>query len=263
MAARIAPSETRLSVRDLHKRYGATDVLRGVSLEAGKGDVISLIGASGSGKSTFLRCINQLEASDSGEIFVGGEQLELVMRKGRRVARDPDQLRRLRARLGFVSQGFNLWPHMTVLENVIEGPVLVRKLSREKIVPLALRLLERVGLKGRDSSYPAHLSGGQQQRVAIARALAMEPDVLLFDEPTSALDPELVVEVLAVIRDLAREGRTMLLVTHEMAFARDVSTRVMFLHQGRVEEAGSPAQIFGAPRTERLRQFMACARLAG
>ncbi|WP_337182410.1 ATP-binding cassette domain-containing protein [Shinella sp.] len=263
MTASMTPSKLRLSVRGLHKRYGALEVLRGVSLEANKGDVIALIGASGSGKSTVLRCINQLEASDAGEVNIAGEELELVVRKGRRVARDLDQLRRLRAKLGFVSQGFNLWPHMTVLENVVEGPVLVRRLSREAALPLARRLLERVGMRGREDAYPGRLSGGQQQRVAIARALAMEPEVLLFDEPTSALDPELVVEVLAVIRDLAKEGRTMLLVTHEMAFARDVSTRVVFLHEGRVEEAGPPAQIFGAPRSQRLRQFLAGARPGG
>ena len=255
--------ELRLSVRDLHKSYGSIEVLRGISLDAHQGDVISLIGSSGSGKSTFLRCINQLEASDSGDIFVAGEHLDLVFRKGRRVARDPRQLRRLRAKLGFVFQSFNLWSHMTVLENLTEGPVQVRGLSRDAAEALALRLLERVGLKGREGAYPGHLSGGQQQRVAIARTLAMEPEVLLFDEPTSALDPELVAEVLAVIRDLATEGRTMLLVTHEMAFARDVSSKVMFLHRGLVEEQGPPAQLFGNPQSERLQQFLANTRING
>ncbi|WP_317852830.1 ABC transporter ATP-binding protein [Albidovulum salinarum] len=253
--------DLRLSVRDLHKKFGSVEVLRGVSIEARQGDVISLIGASGSGKSTFLRCINQLESSDAGEISVAGEHLDLVMRRGRRVARDARQLRRIRAKLGFVFQSFNLWSHMTVLENLIEGPMQVRGLRRDEAVALAQGLLDRVGLKGRESSYPGHLSGGQQQRVAIARTLAMEPEVMLFDEPTSALDPELVAEVLAVIRDLATEGRTMLLVTHEMAFARDVSTEVVFLHKGLVEERGAPAQIFSAPQSERLKQFLTHVRL--
>lgn len=256
MTGQNQAASLRLSVRELHKSFGTQEVLRGISAEARQGDVISLIGSSGSGKSTFLRCINQLETCDAGEIFVAGEHLDLVMRKGRRVASDPHQLRRMRAKLGFVFQSFNLWSHMTVLENLIEGPVHVRGLPREQAVALAQRLLDRVGMKGREDAYPAHLSGGQQQRVAIARTLAMEPEVLLFDEPTSALDPELVAEVLAVIRDLATEGRTMLLVTHEMAFARDVSSRVMFLHKGQVEEEGPPAEIFGAPRSERLRQFL-------
>lgn len=263
MTGQNQAASLRLSVRELHKSFGKIEVLRGVSAEAHQGDVISLIGSSGSGKSTFLRCINQLETCDAGEIFVAGEHLDLVMRKGRRVARDPRQLRRMRAKLGFVFQSFNLWSHMTVLENLIEGPVHVRGLPREQAVALAQRLLDRVGMKGRENAYPAHLSGGQQQRVAIARTLAMEPEVLLFDEPTSALDPELVAEVLAVIRDLATEGRTMLLVTHEMAFARDVSSRVMFLHKGLVEEEGPPAQIFGAPRSERLRQFLVHTRITG
>lgn len=263
MSAEHRLGEVRLAVNDLHKSYGPVEVLRGISLEARQGDVISLIGSSGSGKSTFLRCINQLESCDAGEIHVAGEHLELVVRKGRRVARDPRQLRRLRAKLGFVFQSFNLWSHMTVLENLIEGPTQVCGIARDRAVPLAHDLLERVGLKGREDAYPAHLSGGQQQRVAIARALAMEPEVLLFDEPTSALDPELVAEVLAVIRDLATEGRTMLLVTHEMAFARDVSTSVMFLHQGRVEEAGPPVRIFGAPSSERLKRFLAHTRIDG
>lgn len=253
----------RLSVRDLHKSYGKVEVLRGLSVEAYQGDVISLIGSSGSGKSTFLRCINQLETSDAGEIFVAGEHLDLVTRGGRRVARDQKQLRRVRAKLGFVFQSFNLWSHMTVLENLLEGPMQVRGMPRDQAVPLAMRLLERVGMAGRERAYPSHLSGGQQQRVAIARTLAMEPEVLLFDEPTSALDPELVAEVLAVIRDLASEGRTMLLVTHEMAFARDVSSRVVFLHKGLAEESGPPDQIFGAPKSERLKQFLAHTRIAG
>ncbi len=263
MTASTTPAEPRLSVRDLYKSYGALQVLRGVSVEAEKGDVISLIGPPGSGKSTLLHCINQLEGGDAGEICVAGEHLEMVMRKGRRMARDLGQWQRLRAKVGFVSQGFNLWPHMSVLENVMEGLVLVRKLPRDEIVPLARRSLDRVGLRGREDAYPAHLSAGQQQRVAIARALAMEPEVLLFDEPTSALVPELVIEVLAVLRDLARQGKTMLLVTRELAFARDVSTKVLFLHRGQIEEAGPPAQIYGAPRTKRLRQFLAHARLAG
>ncbi|MCE5973196.1 ATP-binding cassette domain-containing protein [Sinirhodobacter sp. WL0062] len=251
----------RLAVRDLHKSYGSLEVLRGISLEAHQGDVIALIGASGSGKSTFLRCINQLEDCSQGEIFVNGEHLDLVHRKGRRVARDPRQLRRIRSKLGFVFQSFNLWSHMTVLENLIEGPTRIHGMHRDEAVALAQSLLERVGMKGREGAYPAQLSGGQQQRIAIARALAMQPEVMLFDEPTSALDPELVAEVLAVIRDLATEGRTMLLVTHEMAFARDVASKVVFLHKGLVEESGPPAEIFGAPKSVRLTQFLKHVRL--
>ncbi len=246
-----------LDVRDIHKRFGALEVLKGISLTANQGDVISLIGASGSGKSTFLRCINLLETPDEGEVRVDGELIRMVVRGGRVKPADPVQVDRIRARLGMVFQSFNLWPHRTVLGNVIEAPVHVLKKPRNEAIDQAMALLDKVGLAAKRDFYPAQLSGGQQQRVAIARALAMEPLVLLFDEPTSALDPELVGEVLKVMQDQAGEGRTMVVVTHEMAFARDVSTRVMFLHQGRVDEDGPPSEVFRAPRSERCRQFLA------
>ena len=253
MAASVA-----LEVEDIHKRFGPLEVLKGISLAAREGDVISLIGASGSGKSTFLRCINLLETPDSGSVRVQGELIAMKRnRRGENVPADPRQVDRIRARLGMVFQGFNLWAHRTALENVIEGPVHVLGLSRAEAVERAEALLDKVGLVAKKDSYPSHLSGGQQQRVAIARALAMEPAVMLFDEPTSALDPELVGEVLKVMRDLAAEGRTMLVVTHEMGFAREVSSHVMFLHQGRVEEEGPPARVFGDPSSERCRQFLA------
>ncbi|SEA46386.1 amino acid ABC transporter ATP-binding protein [Rubrimonas cliftonensis] len=247
--------EPQLSVRNIRKRFGLVEVLKGVSLEAARGEVIALIGASGSGKSTLLRCINLLETPEAGEVSVGGERVALGA--GRR---DAAALRRLRARVGFVFQSFNLWSHMTVLENLVEAPVHVLGLSAAAATQRAEALLARVGLPDKAHAYPIQLSGGQQQRVAIARALAMEPDVLLFDEPTSALDPELVGEVLGVMRDLAAEGRTMLIVTHEMGFCREVASRVVFLHQGVVEEEGPPATLFGAPKSERLRQFLARVR---
>jgi octopine/nopaline transport system ATP-binding protein len=247
----------RVRVENLHKSFGALEVLKGLSLDAREGEVISLIGASGSGKSTLLRCINLLEMPTAGTIVVDGEPIRLgVDRKGRTIARDPRQVERIRSQLGMVFQSFNLWAHRTVLENVIESPIHVLHESRADALLHAEHLLERVGLADKRHVYPAFLSGGQQQRVAIARALAMRPKVMLFDEPTSALDPERVGEVLKVIRDLACEGRTMILVTHEMDFARDVSSKVMFLHQGRVEESGSPQEIFAAPRSERCRQFV-------
>jgi ABC-type histidine transport system ATPase subunit len=201
-----------------------------------------------------------LETPDEGEISVGGERIEIHRGKRGASAKDPEKLRRIRARLGFVFQSFNLWSHMTVLENLIEAPIHVLGLPRHEAEKRGRRLLERVGLPDRGEAYPIQLSGGQQQRVAIARALCMEPDVMLFDEPTSALDPELVGEVLGVIRSLAEEGRTMLLVTHEMGFCREVATRVVFLDQGLVEEEGPPAALFGAPESERLKQFLARVR---
>ncbi|MFD1554668.1 ABC transporter ATP-binding protein [Paraburkholderia silviterrae] len=247
----------RVCVENLHKSFGDLEVLKGVSLGANEGEVISLIGASGSGKSTLLRCINLLEMPTSGRIVVDGEEISLgTDRKGRTIARDARQVERIRTRLGMVFQSFNLWPHRTVLENIIEMPVHVLREPRAEAIARAEQLLERVGLADKRHVYPAFLSGGQQQRVAIARALAMRPKVMLFDEPTSALDPERVGEVLKVIRDLACEGRTMLLVTHEMDFARDVSSKVVFLHQGRIEESGTPEQVFGAPLSERCRQFV-------
>ncbi|WP_087019963.1 ABC transporter ATP-binding protein [Thaumasiovibrio subtropicus] len=246
-----------LQVKDLHKSFGTNQVLKGVSLDAHKGDVISIIGSSGSGKSTFLRCINLLETPTSGEIWVNGELIELKQKgRGDAVPVSEKQVQRIRSRLAMVFQGFNLWSHMTVLENVIEAPVHVLGVPKKEATEKALALLKKVGLYERRDYFPGHLSGGQQQRAAIARALAVDPEVMLFDEPTSALDPELVGEVLNVMRELADEGRTMLVVTHEMAFARDVSNHVMFLHQGRVEEQGAPNKLFSNPSTERLKQFI-------
>ena len=247
-----------LTVTDLHKRFGSLEVLKGIDLVAQDHDVISVIGASGSGKSTFLRCINLLEVPDSGTITVDGEEIAMRrMRDGRSSPADPRQVDRIRSRVGMVFQGFNLWSHMTVLQNVIEAPVHVLKVPKKEATERAEMLLDKVGIADKRDHYPAHLSGGQQQRCAIARTLAMDPKLLLFDEATSALDPELVGEVLRVIRDLAREGRTMIMVTHEMGFAREVSDRIVFLHEGRVEEQGPPAQVFGNPKSARCRQFLA------
>ncbi|MNF41363.1 Arginine--pyruvate transaminase AruH [compost metagenome] len=246
-----------VEVESIHKRFGQFEVLKGVSLTAHEGGVVSLIGASGSGKSTLLRCINMLEIPNQGTVTVDGESIRLTTNRiGEPVVADQKQLTRIRSRLGMVFQSFNLWPHRTVLENLIEAPIQVLRESRAEALERAEALLERVGLAAKRHEYPSFLSGGQQQRVAIARALAVEPKVMLFDEPTSALDPELVGEVLRVIRSLAEEGRTMILVTHEMAFARDVSSHVAFLHQGRIEEEGSPQDVFLRPRSERCRQFV-------
>jgi len=247
-----------LTVENMRKRFGALEVLKGVSLTAREGDVISILGASGSGKSTFLRCINLLETPDEGIVTVAGETLRMrARRNGQREAADRRQLDRMRSELGMVFQSFNLWSHMTILDNLIEAPIHVQKRPRAECVAEAHALLEKVGIGDKAGHYPAHLSGGQQQRAAIARALAMRPKVMLFDEPTSALDPELVGEVLRVMRKLAEEGRTMLVVTHEMGFARDVSSRVVFLHQGLVEAEGPPAELFGAPKSERFARFIA------
>ena len=244
-------------VRDLHKSFGPLEVLKGISLTAREGDVVSIIGASGSGKSTFLRCINLLEQPSRGEIIVNGEPIKFKPgRDGNMTPADIRQVERMRTQLSMVFQSFNLWQHMTVLGNVIEAPIHVLKVPKAEAIERAEKILNRVGLYEKKDQYPAFLSGGQQQRAAIARALAMEPKVMLFDEPTSALDPELVGEVLKVIRGIAEEGRTMLLVTHEMAFARDVSSHTMFLHKGLVEEEGPPKQIFTNPRSERFRQFI-------
>lgn len=248
----------KLQADNIAKRYGSIDVLHDVSLKAHAGDVIALIGASGSGKSTLLRCLNLLERPHAGRISLGGEELALRPdRTGELSPVDPAQLRRLRARLSMVFQQFNLWGHMSVLQNVIEAPIRVNGLSKAEAVERADKYLARVGVHHRRDAYPAHLSGGEQQRVAIARALAMEPDVMLFDEPTSALDPELVGEVLRVMRGLAEEGRTMVVVTHEMAFARDVGSHLVFLHKGRIEEQGAPADLMTNPQTDRLRGFLA------
>ena len=248
----------KLFVDDLHKRYGDNEVLKGVSLKANSGDVISVIGSSGSGKSTMLRCINFLEQPNAGRIFVDGEEVRTALDKtGALRAADSKQLQRVRTKLSMVFQHFNLWSHMNVIENVMEAPVNVLGIPKKEAEDRAREYLEKVGLAPRvEKQYPSHLSGGQQQRVAIARALAMHPDVMLFDEPTSALDPELVGEVLKVMQKLAEEGRTMIVVTHEMGFARNVSNHVMFLHQGRVEEEGVPSEVFGNPKSERLRGFL-------
>ena len=246
-----------LEVRNLHKHFGSHEVLKGINLTAHKGDVISIIGSSGSGKSTFLRCINLLETPSSGDVLVHGELIRMKSSKlGERFPESRKQVERIRSRLAMVFQSFNLWSHMTVLQNVIEVPIQVLKIPRAEAIEKAEMLLHRVGLYERRDYYPGHLSGGQQQRAAIARALAVDPEVMLFDEPTSALDPELVGEVLQVMRNLAEEGRTMLVVTHEMSFARDVSNRVMFLHQGVVEEEGAPKELFANPQSERFKQFI-------
>ena len=247
----------KLEVSDLHKSYGSHEVLKGVSLEAKAGDVISIIGSSGSGKSTFLRCINLLEQPNSGSIVLNGEALKLVASKhGGLKAADPKQLQRLRSRLSMVFQHFNLWSHMTALENIMEAPVHVLGMGKREAREKAEHYLNKVGVAHRMNAWPAHMSGGEQQRVAIARALAMEPEVMLFDEPTSALDPELVGEVLKVMQDLALEGRTMVVVTHEMGFAREVSNQLVFLHQGLVEERGDPRKVLLNPQSERLQQFL-------
>lgn len=250
--------EQKLKIVELHKSYGSHEVLKGVSLQANKGDVISIIGSSGSGKSTFLRCINFLEKPSEGSIIINNKNISLVRDKdGQLKVADKHQLRLLRTRLTMVFQHFNLWSHMTVLENVIEAPVQVLGLNKREAKERAVKYLAKVGIDERQLlKYPVQLSGGQQQRVSIARALAMEPDVLLFDEPTSALDPELVGEVLRIMRQLADDGKTMVVVTHEMDFARHVSSHVIFLHQGKIEEEGHPDDIFNNPKSLRLKQFV-------
>jgi ABC-type histidine transport system ATPase subunit len=246
-----------IRVADLHKRFGTLDVLKGVSFEVHRGSVVSMIGASGSGKSTLLRCINHLETPTSGDVFIEGEPLGArIEASGRRVPRPLSEINKLRRDLGMVFQQFNLWPHMTALGNVIEAPIRVRGMSKKEATELGQACLRQVHLAEKASEYPARLSGGQQQRVAIARALAMQPKVMLFDEPTSSLDPELTDEVLSVMRELARAGTTMIVVTHEMTFAREVSDRVIFLHGGVIEEDGPPEKVFGAPASERCRQFL-------
>ncbi len=254
-AAQAVPA---LQAEDVHKRFGSLEVLKGISLTAHEGDVIAMLGSSGSGKSTFLRCINLLETPDEGRVYVGGELIRMTRnRRGEVVPADQKQVARIRSRLAMVFQQFNLWSHMTVLQNVIEAPVHVQNVPKTEAVDRAKQILDKVGILDKADYYPSHLSGGQQQRVGIARALAMEPDVLLFDEPTSSLDPELVGEVLRVMRQLAEEGRTMIVVTHEVGFAREVSSHVVFLHEGRLEEEGPPAELLGNPKSPRLRQFLA------
>jgi len=246
-----------LEAREIEKHFGGNAVLRGVSMQARQGDVIVLIGTSGSGKSTFLRCMNLLELPDAGDVIVHGESVRFRSTQTGREPADWRQVTRMRARLAMVFQNFNLWAHMTLLQNVIEAPVHVLKIPKREAIERARVLLARVGLAERADYYPAQLSGGQQQRGAIARALAVEPEVILFDEPTSALDPELVGDVLRVMRDLATEGRTMVIVTHEMAFAREVGDQILFLHEGRVEESGPPEDVLGRPQSPRLQQFLA------
>ena len=247
-----------LQVEDLHKSFGKVEVLKGISLEAYEQDVISILGSSGSGKSTLLRCINLLETPTSGKVYVRGQLIKMrEKRPGERIAEDRKQVEHIRSKLAMVFQQFNLWAHMTALQNVMEAPIHVLKLPKSEAKERAEKIMQRVGMYEHRNYYPAQLSGGQQQRAAIARALAMEPDMLMFDEPTSALDPELVGEVLRVMQSLAEEGRTMLVVTHEMGFAREVSSRVLFLHEGVVEEDGDPQQVFNNPKSERFRQFIA------
>ncbi|WP_150429909.1 amino acid ABC transporter ATP-binding protein [Dechloromonas sp. CZR5] len=240
----------------LHKRFGDHEVLKGVSLEIGKGEVVAVIGPSGSGKSTFLRCLNQLERIDRGEIVIEGETLVTTDASGRCRYVPDKEARRICAKMGMVFQHFNLFPHLSVLGNLIEAPMTVKGLSREASVPVAEELLRKVGLFAKCDAYPSQLSGGQKQRVAIARALAMAPDIMLFDEPTSALDPELTGEVLRTMRQLADEHMTMLVVTHEMAFARDVSTRTVFMDGGDIVEAGAPGDLFGNPQQPRTQAFL-------
>lgn len=247
----------KLQALNIHKHYANKEVLKGVSLTAHAGDVISIIGSSGSGKSTFLRCINLLEKPNQGQIIVAGQELQLKADKeGKLNAVDVKQLQRMRTKLAMVFQHFNLWAHMTVLQNIIEVPVHVLGMSKDEAIAHAEKYLELVGLSAEKDKYPSRLSGGQQQRVAIARALAVEPEVMLFDEPTSALDPELVGDVLRTMQLLAQQGRTMVVVTHEMAFAREVSNQVMFLHQGVVEEMGDPREVLLRPQSERLAKFL-------
>jgi arginine/ornithine transport system ATP-binding protein len=248
----------QLLAEGIVKNFGKVEVLKGVTIEANAGDVVALIGSSGSGKSTFLRCLNMLENPTQGKIVLAGETLETGRNKaGDLVATNARQLARFRYGMSMVFQHFNLWAHMTAIDNVMEAPRHVLKLSEAEARDRAEKQLARVGVSHRKDYYPAHLSGGEQQRVAIARALAMEPKVMLFDEPTSALDPELVGEVLRVMQDVAADGRTMIVVTHEMGFAREVANRVVFLHQGVIEEQGHPKDVLNAPKSDRLRAFLA------
>lgn len=245
-----------IEIRNLHKAYGSLEVLKGVDIVAPRGHVVSLIGSSGSGKSTLLRCCNLLEDSQRGDVIFSGEPVRWKGENANRRPADPAQIKSIRTNLSMVFQQFNLWSHMTILENVMEAPLTVLGRPKPEVEASARAYLDKVGIGDKCDAYPAQLSGGQQQRAAIARALCMEPQAILFDEPTSALDPELEQEVVKVIKDLANEGRTMIIVTHDMRMAADVSDHVVFLHQGRIEEEGDPATLFGTPKTERLKQFL-------
>ena len=251
-----------IEIRDLHKAYGTLEVLKGVSVAAPRGHVVSLIGSSGSGKSTLLRCCNLLEHSQQGELLFDGEAVRWTGTAHARRPADAKQVLRIRTNLSMVFQQFNLWAHMSILQNVMEAPLTVLGRPRPEVEAAARGYLDKVGIGDKCDVYPAQLSGGQQQRAAIARALCMEPQALLFDEPTSALDPELEQEVVRVIKDLASEGRTMMLVTHDMKLAADVSDDVIFLHQGLIEERGTPETLFGAPKSERLRGFLSATHAA-
>jgi polar amino acid transport system ATP-binding protein len=251
-----------IELRNIHKRFGPLEVLKGVDLTAPRGQVVALIGSSGSGKSTLLRCANLLEDSQEGDVFFEGEPIAWRGTGHRRQPADRAQVIRIRTRLAMVFQQFNLWAHMTILQNVMEAPLTVLRQERGEVEARARAMLDRVGIAAKADAYPAQLSGGQQQRAAIARALCMEPTALLFDEPTSALDPELEQEVVRVIKSLAEEGRTMILVTHDMAMARDCGDHVVFLHHGRIAEEGPPDRIFGQPESDRLRQFLAAGKAA-
>ena len=255
-------AETVIDIKNLHKSFGDLNVLNGVNISAKQGEVISLIGSSGSGKSTLLRCANLLENSQQGEIKFSGKEIKWKGSGDNRAPADPNQVRLMRTNLSMVFQQFNLWSHMTVLQNVVEAPVSVLGLAREKAEDNAHAYLNKVGIGEKWNAFPSELSGGQQQRAAIARALCMEPSALLFDEPTSALDPELEQEVIKVIKDLALEGRTMIIVTHDMKLAADVSNHVVFLHQGLIEEEGSPNSLFKSPKSERLQKFLSSTRAA-
>ncbi|MBV9462088.1 MAG: amino acid ABC transporter ATP-binding protein [Bradyrhizobium sp.] len=249
----MAESSRVLDVAGVSKRFGTLEVLSDISFQVDKGETVCVLGPSGSGKSTLLRCINWLERPDAGQIYLNGTQIGV---NGAGLVMSDRELSRIRTRIGMVFQHFALWPHLTVLQNLMEAPVQVQKRPRAEVCDEALALLAKVGLSDKRDVFPAKLSGGQKQRVGIARALAMRPDLLLFDEPTSALDPELVREVLVVMRELAHEGMTMVVVTHEMGFARDAATRILFLDRGRVVETAMPERFFSNPETERARQFI-------
>ncbi|MDW4499629.1 ATP-binding cassette domain-containing protein [Sulfitobacter sp. D35] len=258
----MTPTTPVIEIKDLHKAYGALEVLKGVDITAPKGHVTSLIGSSGSGKSTLLRCCNLLEDSQQGEVIFKGDPVRWKGEGHSRRPSDAAQVTRIRTNLSMVFQQFNLWAHMTILQNVMEAPLTVLRRDRHEVEEAARGYLDKVGIGDKCDVYPAQLSGGQQQRAAIARALCMEPEALLFDEPTSALDPELEQEVVRVIKALAEEGRTMLIVTHDMKMAADVSDHVVFLHQGLIEEEGAPQDLFGAPKSERLRGFLSATQAA-